>query len=182
MTIIVGLGNPGSEYTRSRHNAGFLVIEAMLRVTADRDWQVVPGKKFQAEVWQSDDLILAKPQTFMNESGRAVQALLHWYKVSPANLIVAHDDLDLALGMVKLQWAKSPKIHNGINSIVQQLGTTDFWHLRVGVDGRQGDRTMPGAAYVLQQFAAAEKAILQPAIDQAVQDVWRQLPRLSSAL
>lgn len=116
----------------------------------------------------SKEVILAKPQTFMNESGRAVRALLDYYKVSPdlwsESLYVIHDDLDIELGEYKMQLGKGPKVHNGLLSIYTALGTQNFWHVRVGVDNRHGQRLQTGREYVLESFSSEEKTILNNTI------------------
>lgn len=111
----------------------------------------------------------------MNESGLAVSQLLNFYKLAIADvgesLFIAYDDLDLPLGTYKIDWAKSPKVHNGINSVIGHLKSTDFYHIRIGVDGRQGNRTIPGHAYVLQKPQVEEMAELQAVINNATADL-----------
>lgn len=118
-------------------------------------------------------MVLAKPQTFMNDSGRAAAALRQWYK--PKQLYVIHDDLDLALGKSKLQWAKGPKIHNGLLSLYQELGTHEFWHLRLGVDGRKPEDRLPGHAYVLSDFPLDEQALFATEVETAVDELQTHL-------
>ncbi len=182
MKLIVGLGNPGQQYENTRHNAGFLVLETLIntdktQVNTDKirdnpfldlcksvsDWKF--GKKSECEeatvkMKNGETLFLAQPQTMMNASGRAVRKLLSFYKVAPQDLLVVHDDLDLKLGEFKLQLAKGPKVHNGVNSIEQSLGTGDFWRLRVGVDNRNLNNRRTGEEYVLESFPAGEKSVL----------------------
>ena len=113
---------------------------------------------------KDQNLILAKPQTFMNGSGEAVCAILNFYNqpdlANLENLYIIHDDLDLELGSYKIQLGTGPKIHNGLASIYQQLKSKNFYHVRIGVDSRNGDRLIPGANYVLQNFSEAEKNVL----------------------
>jgi len=166
MLYVVGLGNPGLEYERTRHNVGWIVLDQLAAIWGAPVFST--NKKFQAEVSRSDKRTLLKPLTFMNDSGLAVRATMAFYGdldgQQPAeyqSLLVIHDDLDLELGHYKLQFGKGPKIHNGLNSLYDHLHTHNFWHLRVGVDTRQGDRSMPGRAYVLQRFPASEAKLVE---------------------
>lgn len=159
MKIAVGLGNPGDQYQRTRHNAGFMVLEAYAqRFSPDSEWR--ESSKFLARLNETAKALLVEPQTYMNDSGKAAQAVTHFYKITDlSNLFVVHDDLDLPLGSYKIQLATGPKIHNGLLSMYQLLGSKEFWHVRIGVDSRQGDRTLPGQAYVLQTFSAEESTL-----------------------
>ncbi len=185
MNFVIGLGNPGETYALSRHNAGFMAVDEMWE-----QWKVdsqLPAflleNKWPAEVSRAKTLLLAKPHTFMNNSGQAARALLQFYdKASLArvsqgltNLWVCHDDLDLQLGQVKIQFGTGPKVHNGLSSLYQHLGTQQFWHVRLGIDARQGDRSLPGSAYVLQSFTKTERAELATAIAKASAQVAKQM-------
>jgi peptidyl-tRNA hydrolase, PTH1 family len=172
MKMIIGLGNPGEKYQATRHNIGFMVLDAL----ADRlQAHFELDKKHQAEVAKGgSDIWLVKPQTFMNASGAAIRSLIQFYKLDQdphiwQNLLVVHDDLDLETGRYKLQLGTGPKIHNGLLSLYQELGTKDFWHVRVGVDGRMGDRRLPGQDYVLQPFLGEEQEAINQAISEVVQ-------------
>lgn len=191
MKLIVGLGNPGQEYQNTRHNIGFLVLDFLFGwwgtpISTDEisgnqlvnQCKSVSAWKFNkrteceessVKLADGETVILAKPQTMMNASGRAVKKLMGFYKVPLESLLVAHDDLDLRLGEYKLQLAKGPKVHNGINSVEKSLRTKDFWRLRVGVDNRKlrAPSSQPqatGKDYVLQNFPSKEKAILEELI------------------
>lgn len=163
MTIIVGLGNPGEKYRYTRHNAGWMAIDVLASKLGLR-WQT--DKKHQAEVARGSDHLLIKPTTFMNESGLAAASIMRYYQleIEPNEIVVMHDDLDLELGSFKLQQGIGPKVHNGLQSLYDHLKTKDFWHARIGIDGRQGDRSLPGSAYVLQQFSSVEQEQLQKTI------------------
>lgn len=156
MNIIVGLGNPGDIYQFSRHNAGFMVLDNLSSVLECPDF--TNEKKVSARICKNQTSLFIKPETFMNESGKAVRAVLDYYfsdldKTSGyKNLYILHDDLDLELGSYKIQYGIGPKGHNGLLSVYQYLGTSNFWHVRIGVDSRMGDRSMPPQAYVLQRF------------------------------
>jgi PTH1 family peptidyl-tRNA hydrolase len=143
MKLIIGLGNPGRKYEKTRHNAGFMVLDALASKMVNGQWSMV--NKFQSLIINHQSLaILAKPQTFMNESGKAVAALATFYlprwqagKLPATSIYVIHDDLDIALGKYKIQKGKGPREHNGIISIDKALGTRDYWHVRVGIENRK---------------------------------------------
>jgi len=181
MKLFVGLGNPGIDYQKTRHNVGFMVVDLLQQKWKFPDFSF--HKKFQADWSKSDKQVLLKPQTYMNNSGQAVRALLDFFSVSPAvlaeqsedQLFVIHDDLDLKLGSFKIQFGKGPKVHNGLESLYQHLGTKDFWHVRVGVDDRQGDRSMPGRNYVLQPFTEDQRVVITKVIDQIATELQHAL-------
>lgn len=153
MKLLIGLGNPGSEYANTRHNAGFLAVDALARET-DGAWET-DGKR-QAEVSKlhinDETVILAKPTTFMNVSGDAVQALASFYKASPNEIIVVHDEMDLPAGRIQIKLGGGDAGHNGIASIIERLGTDAFARLRIGI-GRPTDPHIPGADYVLEKLS-----------------------------
>src|SRR6185369_4075580 len=117
MRLFVGLGNPGKKYEKTRHNVGWLVLDSLQIPNTKFEVQ----KQFNAEVLKIGETILAKPQTFMNDSGVAVSAIVNFYKIEPDNIYVIHDDLDIKLGEYKIQKGKGPKQHNGILSIEEKL-------------------------------------------------------------
>lgn len=168
MKLLIGLGNPGEEYKDSRHNAGQIFVDSLRStVYGSEEWRT--EKKFNAVVCRlkSIDIILAKPILFMNESGTAVKKLVDFYKVLNDDLYVAYDDLDIPLGSYKISKGKSPRVHNGVNFVIETLGTEDFWHVRIGIDNRvkeqesirAGERPN-GKEYVLQDFSAEERKTL----------------------
>ena len=177
MTTIVGLGNPGEEYRNTRHSIGHLVIDkiaSLLSISLEQ------SKKTHSQVARSKkDFLLVKPETYMNESGTAVAATIAYFAEFDASLreqklsqlFVIHDDLDIPLGEYKIQFGTGPKAHNGLLSVYQHLKTKQFWHVRIGVDGRAGQRTLPGSEYVLQQFLPNERET----VDQVVETVARKL-------
>lgn len=159
MKLIVGLGNPGEEYKNTRHNVGFMFVEYLAS-----QWKTNDGFKFdkylQSE-WVEiqngpEKIILAKPQTFMNKSGEAVNQLAIRYKLSANNLIVAHDDLDIPFGKFHIQVGRGPLLHNGLESIENHIKTKDFIRVRIGVDARTPERKVDGETYVLEKFTEAE--------------------------
>ncbi len=168
MKVIVGLGNPGNKYLHTRHNIGFKVLDQMAQ---DQDWKI--SKKGQLEyLWleQFEEKIeLVKPQTFMNKSGISLAYIKKKHpQLVGENLFVVHDDLDLIVGKFKLVFGKGPKQHNGLSSIYQRLGTDQFWHVRIGVDGRSGNRQIPADKYVLSSFSPDEKKLITPVIQQVI--------------
>ncbi len=157
MKLLVGLGNPGKEYAQNRHNVGFMFLDTFKTFETFNT-----NKRAYAEVSRDlvRDLLLAKPNTFMNSSGKAVKALLEYYKISLEDLYVVHDDLDIKLGEFKIQKGKGPKIHNGVNSIEETLKSNDFWRVRIGVDNRTLENRIPGDQYVLSNFEGFEASKL----------------------
>lgn len=139
MKLIVGLGNPGAKYTNTRHSIGFMVLDRLLKDLTSLEksvWQ--KEAKDKIEVAKIKDLVLAKPQTFMNACGFAVVSLVNFYKVAPIELWVIHDDLDLPLGKIKIRRGGGTAGHHGLESIVQQLGSLDFVRFRLGVGRPKG--------------------------------------------
>lgn len=182
MKLIVGLGNPGKEYEGTRHNIGFFIVEEIKNqilnskhetLNNDQNSKFKYENKFQAEVCKIGEVLFAKPQTFMNRSGQAVQAIAHYYVIQAEDIYVIHDDLDIELGSYKIVQAKGPKIHNGLNSIEQALGTKGFWRVRVGVDSRTPEEraVWRGRDYVLAKFTQEENATL----NQVVSEICDQL-------
>lgn len=132
--IIAGLGNPGGQYEKTRHNIGFMVINKLITITSASK---LSGKKFYCDLWKTttiiDNYLLAKPQTYMNLSGEAIHPLVEWYNITKDNLLVIHDELDLPIGKMKLQQGGGTAGHNGLKSIIHNLGTKDFYRLRIGI-------------------------------------------------
>lgn len=164
MWIIAGLGNPGKEYQKTRHNIGFLVLDQLATQLSVK----LTAHKFEAIVGKGNyshhKVILVKPQTYMNRSGEAVVPLLNYYKLLPENLLVVVDDFNLALGMLRFRARGSAGGHHGLESIAAQLGTTDFKRLRIGI----GTEHQKDADFVLGKFSKPEMAVVQETIDQAV--------------
>ncbi|MBX6753434.1 aminoacyl-tRNA hydrolase [Thermorudis peleae] len=170
---IVGLGNPGPEYAATRHNIGFQVVDALATLYQAPLWDI----RFEAAITSVTDqdggrIVLAKPLTYMNASGRAVQQLLRWYRLPLERLLVIHDDLDLPFGTLRLRHNGSSGGHHGVESIIQAVGA-GFDRLRIGI-GRppRHDATR----YVLEAFTADERAVLPSIIEQAAAaaQCWRR--------
>ncbi|HEX7018317.1 MAG TPA: aminoacyl-tRNA hydrolase [Patescibacteria group bacterium] len=170
MQIIVGLGNPGKQYQATKHNVGFRVVEQLATEAGFPAFNT--QSKFNAEVSKKGEVLLVKPQTFMNKSGDSVSAVMRMYK---GQLYVIHDDLDIELGHWKMQLGTGPKIHNGLLSIYDRLGTKNFWHVRIGVDTRQGDRTIPSERYVLMPFTEQEEQIMTKVMHEVSYELLRKL-------
>lgn len=160
--VLVGLGNPGSQYAATRHNLGFLTLEAFLKDMA-KDYRVdqISTSKFNGVTfklaYKNADWICAFPQTFMNLSGDCVQPLLAWYKQPPEKLFVIHDDLDLIPGRIQLKKNGGNAGHNGLKSISARLGTQDYFRLRMGI-GRPKDSALV-SSYVLSGFGQDKEEI-----------------------
>lgn len=164
--MIVGLGNPGGQYAQTRHNIGFMAVDHYLKTLGHP-----PVKnQFKAEIhmtkWQEHQLILVKPQTYMNLSGESVQPLMGFYKVALENLIVVHDEIDQPFAQMKIQKNRGHGGHNGIKSITGLLGTMDYTRLRLGV-GRPENPNIPVPDYVLGKFTAEEFQALPAFLDKA---------------
>jgi peptidyl-tRNA hydrolase, PTH1 family len=167
--LLIGLGNPGREYKDNRHNIGFMLVDR-LAVRLDARGMKLQSKAIVTSGLYGDrKLILAKPQTYMNLSGQSVQGLLHFYKIPPENLIVAHDDLDLPLGTIRIRPGGGAGGQRGMASTIEYLGTKDFPRLRLGI-GRPPGRMAP-ADYVLQDFSRADLLIVSETLDRAADAV-----------
>ena len=163
--LIVGLGNPGREYKDNRHNVGFMLIDR-LAVRLNARMSRVQAKALVGTTNHGGSkLILAKPQTYMNLSGQSIQGLARFYKLSLENMIVAHDDLDLPFGTIRVRPGGGPGGQQGIASTIERLGSKDFPRLRIGI-GRPPGRMDP-AAYVLQDFSKADQTFLSEILDHA---------------
>lgn len=178
LRLIVGLGNPGRDYAKTRHNAGFWFAERlaeMLRIDF-RNEAKFHATVASARVAGTGDYRIAMPQTFMNRSGMAVGALARFYRVAPAEILVAHDELDLKPGAVKLKHGGGTAGHNGLKDIAAEIGAADFWRLRIGIGHpRDGVLTEQEVAdYVLHPPPSEEKLLIDDAIARALA-VWPRL-------
>ncbi len=173
LKLVVGLGNPGAEYAETRHNAGFWFCERL----AD-DIKTSFGKESRYHGWVANardaGIWLLMPATFMNDSGRAVQALAHFYRIEPSEILVVHDELDLPPGRAQLRFGGGLGGHNGLKSLTAHLGTQDYWRLRVGI-GHPGDRNEV-VSYVLKPPRKEEREEIDATIDRALL-AWPQLAK-----
>ena len=161
--LVVGLGNPGKEYERTRHNAGFWLVE---RFASANGVMLRKDGKFQALVGRHESAFLLMPQSFMNGSGRAVQMLAGFFKIKPEEILVVHDELDFPPGTARIKQGGGIAGHNGLKDISQRLATHDYWRLRLGVG--KPPPGMEGADYVLQKPPAEERAAIDGAIERAL--------------
>jgi peptidyl-tRNA hydrolase, PTH1 family len=163
--LLIGLGNPGREYSDTRHNVGFMLIDRLAVRLNARGMKVQSKAIVTSAVYEGRKLILAKPQTYMNLSGQSAQGLLNFYKLPMENMLIAHDDLDIPFGTIRIRPKGGPGGQGGMASTIEKLGTKDFPRLRIGI-GRPPGRMDP-AAYVLQSFKREEMKILSEIIDRA---------------
>jgi len=174
-SCIAGLGNPGQEYRDTRHNLGFAALDALLE-ECGREGQVerLAGGKFKCELWRcrmpgnNSRHLVAKPMTYMNLSGEALQALLHWHRMSARQLLVAHDEMDFKAGVVRFKFGGGAAGHNGLASIIQQLGTRDFYRLRIGIGRVAG---CDAAQRVLAPPTLEERPVLEKAVRTALKGI-----------
>lgn len=177
MKLIVGLGNPGKQYEKTRHNVGFMALDNLwkkLKETNEANkWEL--SKKFNAETCEvhigEKKIILAKPMTFMNDSGQAVQMILHYYQIETNNLLVVHDDKDLPLGTIKTQTDRGHAGHNGVRSITECLGTQNFSRIRIGVASANPKKMSDISKFVLNKFGLFEKKELQKTLVEATEQI-----------
>ena len=165
--LIVGLGNPGREYETTRHNAGYWWVDELARLqnVSFKSEAKFHGLTARGQL-HSHEMLLLKPQTFMNVSGRAVGALAQFYKIAPAEMLVVHDELDLPPGVARLKMGGGHGGHNGLKDIIAHLGSKDFWRLRLGI-GHPGERA-DVAGYVLNDPRREERELIDEAIQRAL--------------
>jgi PTH1 family peptidyl-tRNA hydrolase len=164
--LVVGLGNPGKDYERTRHNAGFWLVERFavqsgVALRKDGKYQALVGRMPDNGAW------LVQPQSFMNASGRAVQMLAGFFKIQPAEILVVHDELDFEPGTAKIKQGGGIAGHNGLKDISQRLGSHDYWRLRLGI-GHPGDKNAV-ADYVLQKPSAEDRTEIDEAIGRSIE-------------
>jgi PTH1 family peptidyl-tRNA hydrolase len=164
--LVVGLGNPGPNYAKTRHNLGFMVADILAgRMGSGFKLHKRSGAEVTTGRLGGKSVVLAKPRTYMNESGRQVGPLAKFYSVAPADVIILHDELDLDFGRIRLKAGGGAAGHNGLRSVSSALGTNDFQRVRIGV-GRPPGRK-PGATFVLETFAATERPEVPTICEQA---------------
>lgn len=172
MKLIVGLGNPGKEYARTRHNVGWLALDELAKKLDFPAFK--EDKKMGAEISagkiNTTKVLLAKPQTFMNRSGEAVAAIAKFYKIKPADIWIIQDDLDMPLGKIRVRNTGSSGGHKGIESIIRHLKTGDFSRMKIGIKPPEG-QSVPAEAFVLQKFRKEEEKIIKDNIKRAVQEI-----------
>jgi PTH1 family peptidyl-tRNA hydrolase len=168
--LIVGLGNPGPKYEQTRHNVGFVFVDALAR---SKGATFRPESKFHGDVCKlslgGSDIWLLKPGTFMNLSGKAVAALARFYKLAPESLLVVHDELDIAPGQLRLKQGGGHGGHNGLRDIIAQLGSRDFYRLRIGIGHPGSSREVTN--YVLGKASGDDRQLIENAIDDALHEL-----------
>lgn len=174
MKLIVGLGNPGKEYANTRHNAGFMVMDAL----ADELGVSISTAKFKGEFvkfkYKGEDIVLLKPMTYMNLSGESVIQVMNFFKISAQDLLVIYDDLDMPTGKLRLRENGSAGGHNGMKSIINQLGTQTFKRIRVGIDRHPKIKVVD---YVLGKFSKDEQPLIEEGVSQAVKAIMTYLDK-----
>jgi PTH1 family peptidyl-tRNA hydrolase len=168
--LIVGLGNPGSEYEKTRHNAGFMLVERLVQ-ELKINW--TNERKFLARIAQANSfgkkLVLCEPQTFMNLSGEAVGSLVKYYQLPLSNILVVVDDADLSLGEIRLRPNGGSGGHHGLDSVTHHLGSHDYARLRIGIGRKNDVREIAG--YVLSKFDAGDRVVFEQVMDRAVDQI-----------
>jgi peptidyl-tRNA hydrolase, PTH1 family len=162
--LIVGLGNPGRDYSQTRHNVGFLVVERLARIAGIEIGRRRSQALYVAGALDDHQIILAQPQTYMNESGQSVRGLLDWFKLDRSRVIVVYDERDLPVGRVRIRPSGSAAGHRGVQSVIRHLGTDHFARVRIGIGRPPGD----AVDHVLSRFSPDEMPIIDEAIDRAV--------------
>jgi len=183
MKILVGLGNVGEKYLKTRHNCGFLALDEFTKQLEEEGIEVKwkTETKLSAEIakttYNGEKLLLAKPSTYMNLSGEAVNKILHFYKETNSNLIVIYDDIDLPLGKIRVREKGSAGTHNGMKSIIQSLNSENFYRIRVGIESR-GETTAKQqdlADFVLGNFTKAEYPLISAALKETINELKKLL-------
>lgn len=175
MYLIVGLGNPGDKFTNTRHNLGFEVTDELLRKLNLPDFN--GDKKFKANISEGIDIILLKPNTFMNLSGMAVSSVAQYFKIKPENIIVIHDELDLPLGHIKIRVGGSDAGHHGIESIIKALGTEKFVRVRLGIgnwhatSGEHKHAAFNAEKFVVEQFLPGERSKVKAMVKRTIKAI-----------
>jgi PTH1 family peptidyl-tRNA hydrolase len=179
MIVIVGLGNPGTKYEKTRHNVGFMVLD---KFAANTKAEFKMSEKFNAEVAETTltfpgerkhvRTLLVKPQTFMNNSGDAVSKIVNFYKVRIEDqLLIVHDDLDIDLGTLRIRLSGSSAGQKGVGSIIDKLGTDKFARFRMGIKP-EGGQTKPAEEFVLEKFRPEEMEVIEGEIDEAISELF----------
>ena len=180
MKLIIGLGNPGAEYENTRHNIGFMVVEKLAKEISTTTLLWEENKKLSSYIARVGDVLLSKPTTFMNKSGESVKKIVDYYKLSPQDVWVIHDDMDLPLGKIRLRQSGASAGHNGVENIIKHLNTDKFLRFRLGI-GRTKDGEDIGKdkehrhrrviQFVLSKFSFGEAGAMRTLIKHAVDAV-----------
>ena len=180
MKLIVGLGNPGDKYKDTRHNVGFMVVEKLAHELGGSDVKWGNEEKHKALIAKTGDVLLMKPTTFMNASGVAVSSAVHFYKLTPEDVWVIHDDLDLPLGKIRIRVGGASAGHHGVDSLIRELGSDKFTRIRLGIgrgtsqSGTVADRKLHPSSvidFVLSRFGKSEAGELKHLVKEGVEAV-----------
>ena len=159
MRLVVGLGNPGRKYKKTKHNVGFMCLDAYAK---DQKESFKKDNKFRGEWLKIDNLVLLKPHTFMNLSGESIRLVMDYYNIDVDDVFIIYDDVALPMGKIRLRQKGSPGGHNGVKSIVQHLGTKEFQRLRIGIDSNP---MIEQKDYVLGKFSKEDQKVMNEAIE-----------------
>lgn len=178
MKLIIGLGNPGKQYENTRHNVGFMILDEIQKAFSFPEFQM--NKKFNSLISKGTyeirdtryEILLVKPQTFMNLSGIATKNILDFYKLSPDDILVIHDDKDIALGTYRAADDSSSAGHNGVQNIIDELGTQKFKRIRVGIGA---ETNLPAEVFVLQKFSDDELKTIKGVLEKVLEEVKKYL-------
>lgn len=174
MRLIIGLGNPGKEYDKTRHNCGFMVIDALQkRLQVECNQNKFQGLYVKTK-YQGQDVILLKPQTYMNNSGESVQQIMSFFKIAVDDILVIYDDLDMPVGKLRLRTSGSAGGHNGIKSIINHVGSQECKRIRVGIDRHPYQKVVD---YVLSKFSKEEVPLIEEGIEKATDAVLMYLEK-----
>ncbi|MDZ7798644.1 MAG: aminoacyl-tRNA hydrolase [Patescibacteria group bacterium] len=175
MKLIVGLGNPGKKYKNNRHNLGFMVIDALAEDFKEKlkHCKRTNSKRTKVKI-RNKEIMLAKPQTFINNSGLAVKKIINYYKIKPQDVWIIFDDIDLPLGKIRIRYQGSSGGHKGLASIIENLKTDHFNRLRVGI-GSNREKNIPAEKYVLQNFKKNEIKTINQTIKEVVEILKKEI-------
>ena len=166
MKMIAGLGNPGTEYTQTKHNVGFMLLDALAKHLEAPEWKTKRDALVTETRIGAEKALLVKPLTYMNDSGRAIGPLLAWYKLRPEDLIVAHDDMDIPVGMIRIRKKGSAGGHNGIKSVLYHVQDENFSRVRIGIGRPPVGWTV--IKHVLTPFSPDDRILIDEVIDRLV--------------
>lgn len=170
MWLVVGLGNPGTKYAFTRHNVGFMAVDFLHQSIGNPPIKTDFKSHIAKFKLDNEEVVTAQPQTYMNLSGEAVQAIMAFYKIDREHLIVLQDDIDQAFGQIKIQKNRGHGGHNGIRDISEKLSSSDYIRIKIGV-GRPLNPNIPVADYVLQKFSDEELQTLKPLLEKSIQAI-----------
>lgn len=175
MKIIVGLGNYGKEYEKTRHNAGFMALDAIKGKYSFADFSM--DNKFESEISEGviaqQKCLLVKPQTYMNRSGEALQKIMNFYKAELSDILVIHDDLDITLGEYKIAFGRNSAGHKGVQSIIDSLSSKEFKRIRIGIQNE--NKKIPTEKFVLERFTSEEEIKINEIIEDLILKIEKEL-------